>query len=248
MSLRSGIEHVLEAIQRTLHRIRYAFDSVVNWIRIAYSHSPYYRGNVIYVHRLEKDDRQVPQAMTLIIQRVFQSHTWNVMEVYISNGPPDIPKRAVLKMFDRRFSTMEGRHAFIGEGKWSPEFEQEFISYIRRRKADEFAKEWLSGDFSSDTKPNKLQLEVVRHLEHVRASQIQEKCHRNPAFLDCATFPELFTPVVINFGAYKHPFLRAYGVLMRYQEGFSAQTTSPLDREYYEQMVTFKSMFESEVE
>lgn len=170
------------------------------------------------------------------------------MEVYISNGPPDIPKRAVLKMFDRRFSTRDGRHAFIGEGKWSPEFEQEFISYIRRRKADEFAKEWVSGDSYMDTKPNKLELEVIRHLEHVRAFRIQEMCHRNPPFLDYATFPELFAPVIINFDAYKHPFRRAYGVLMRYQEDFSAQTTSPLDREYYEQMATVKSLLESEVE
>ncbi|KAK2004134.1 hypothetical protein LX36DRAFT_10638 [Colletotrichum falcatum] len=204
------------------------FKSIVDWLKMAYSPNPYYRGNMLTA--LAVSGRPPFEgSLRMVISQVFQPSDWTVMEVSVikPNGPPF---RAVLKMFDRRFSPcVQGLRLRRGTGEWTPEFEREFVDYIRRGAAKEYL--WRSDDDSEDDdaprKLNLLEEEVDRQTEceticNERASRLQSRMGAEKGIRLPKTYCTVRMAIQQDFD---NRLLEVTGILMEYVPGFSCDLT-----------------------
>ncbi|KDN65418.1 hypothetical protein CSUB01_06027 [Colletotrichum sublineola] len=204
------------------------FKSIVGWLKMAYSPNPYYRGNMLTA--LAVSGRPPFEGnLRMVISQVFQPSDWTVMEVSVikPNAPPF---RAVLKMFDRRFSPcVQGLRLRRGTGEWTPEFEREFIDYVRRGAAKEYL--WRSDDdFEAENAPrklNRLEEEVDRQTEceticNERASRLQSRMGAEKGIRLPKTYCTVRMAIQQDFD---NRLLEVTGILMEYVPGFSCDLT-----------------------
>ncbi|KAK2065313.1 hypothetical protein LY76DRAFT_327618 [Colletotrichum caudatum] len=204
------------------------FKSIVDWLKMAYSPNPYYRGNMLTA--LAVSGRPPFEgSLRMVISQVFQPSDWTVMEVSVikPNGPPF---RAVLKMFDRRFSPcVQSLRLRRGTGEWTPEFEREFVDYVRRGAAKEYL--WGSDDDSEaegvPRKLNRLEEEVDRQTEceticNERASRLQSRMGAEKGIRLPKTYCTVRMAIQQDFD---NRLLEVTGILMEYVPGFSCDLT-----------------------
>ncbi|KAL0936526.1 uncharacterized protein CTRU02_208741 [Colletotrichum truncatum] len=215
--------YIRDAFLGIFRRVGNAFKSIVDWLRLAYSPHPYWRGNMLTVRAHGNPPFQ--GQLKMVISQVFQSSRWNVMEVSVMR-PSGPPVRAVLKMFDRRFApaVRDGIGGRAASGKWSPEIEEEFVEFVRRGAADDWSDHVQSEDFVDDgEKKNELQKEVERHLVCKAGLQALLAAHQKRKNLPRA-YSIISIPLVEGIS---HEMLVAEGILMEYVPGFNANITAP---------------------
>ncbi|OHE91817.1 hypothetical protein CORC01_12891 [Colletotrichum orchidophilum] len=222
------------------------YRSVVNWIKTAYSPNPYYRGNII-TGTASSGRAPFDGNLRMVISQVFQPSDWTVMEVAVLR-PSGPPVKAVLKVFDRRFSPCIQRlRERRGLGEWTPEFEEEFVDYVRRGAANEYL--WGSDSDSDDDRTNQarangekadegeeeedeapinlLEEEVNRQTQcdaiaNARLCRLQSRMGAEKGM----RLPRAHCTVQIPVGGkVDNRLLEVYGILMEYVPGFSCDDT-----------------------
>ncbi|OLN95891.1 hypothetical protein CCHL11_05050 [Colletotrichum chlorophyti] len=206
-------------------RVGNSFKSIVDWLKLAYSPCPYWRGNMLSV----KAHGQSPFQgdLRMVITRVFRPSSWNVMEVAVMR-PVGPPVRAVLKMFDRRFSpcARDGRLERTARDEWSLELEDEFVDFVRRGAADDWEEYRESEDFDAEEKRNRLQDEVERQLECDAAARRQIARYQNVAGEEKTKIPRVYAATSLGLNEeIGHRLLEVRGVLMEYVPGFVSDIT-----------------------
>ncbi|KAI3549732.1 hypothetical protein CABS01_12566 [Colletotrichum abscissum] len=238
---------ILESIKRFfLGLARGAGDfyrSIVNWLKMAYSPNPYYRGNII-TGTAVGGRAPFEGNLRMVIAQVFQPSDWTVLEVAVLR-PSGTPFKAVLKLFDRRFSPcIQRARQRRGLGAWTPEFEEEFVDYVRRGAANEYlwgsdSDEEDDDDFKRDEadeeaggegekKPvNLLEEEVIRQsqcdgIANARLNRLQSRMGVEKGI----RLPKAHCTVQIPVGGdVDNRLLEVSGILMEYVPGFSCDDT-----------------------
>ncbi|TDZ65878.1 Transcriptional regulator of form adherence 6 [Colletotrichum trifolii] len=175
---------------------------------------PYWRGNIVSVNA---DGRPPFQGhLKMVVSQVFQPASWNVMEVAVMR-PSGPPIRAVLKMFDRRFSPrVRHRTPEQGSDEWSPEFEEEFVDFVRRGVAEEWVEYRQNEAFDPNEKRNRLEEEADRHLECEAAAKNHLARYRDTRDAKGPN-PKVYAIVSIPLhDDSSHGMLSATGILMEY--------------------------------
>ncbi|WYZ42891.1 hypothetical protein EsH8_VI_000590 [Colletotrichum jinshuiense] len=202
------------------------FKSIVDWLKMAYSPNPYWRGNMITA-LAEGGSPPFQGPLRMVISRVFQPSDWTVMEVAVMQ-PAGPPIRAALKVFDRRFSpSTQNQRLVRGTGEWSPELEEEFVEFVRRGAADDWVEYLSSEDFDAEEKRNKLQEEVERQMEcEAAASDRLSRLQSRSGAEKGTRLPRAYatTSIVLNKESGSR-LLEVRGILMEYVPGFSSDLT-----------------------
>ncbi|KAF6815082.1 hypothetical protein CSOJ01_03719 [Colletotrichum sojae] len=214
---------VRDAFRGMFRKVRNVFRSIIDWLRLAYSPCPYWRGNMIAVQANGNPPFHGPLRM--VISRVFQPSPWNVMEV-TTMRPGGLPVRAVLKVFDRRFSpcVRDGRLAeACPPGEWSPAFEEEFQDFIRRGEAKEWVEYRQSEGFDASEKRNKLEEEVDRQLECEAAMNAElARLQGQSVETKGLRMPKVYATVSLSsLGENPSEALDVRGILLECTPGFS---------------------------
>ncbi|EXF77481.1 hypothetical protein CFIO01_13513 [Colletotrichum fioriniae PJ7] len=218
------------------------YRSIVNWLKMAYSPNPYYRGNII-TGTAVGGRAPFDGNLRMVIAQVFQPSDWTVLEVAVLR-PSGTPFKAVLKLFDRRFSPciQRARHR-RGLGAWTPEFEEEFVDFVRRGAANEYL--WGSdsdededdakrdeadrqaGDEGEEKPVNLLEEEVIRQsqcdgISNARLNRLQSRMGVEKGI----RLPRAHCTVQIPIGGdVDNRLLEVSGILMEYVPGFSCDDT-----------------------
>lgn len=178
---------------------------------------------MITVHATGNPPFQGPLRM--VISRVFQPSPWNVMEVAVVR-PGDLPVKAVLELFDRRFSpcVRDGR---LGDacppGQWSQAFEEEFLDFVRRGEAEEWIEYRKGEGFDATEKRNKLEEEVDRQMECEAAMNAElARLQGQSAQTKRIRTPRVYASVSLSSGGdFSSEILAVRGILLECMPGFN---------------------------
>ncbi|KAK1638308.1 hypothetical protein BDP81DRAFT_470598 [Colletotrichum phormii] len=208
------------------------YRSIVNWLKMAYSPNPYYRGNII-TGRAVGGRNPFVGNLRMVIAQVFQPSDWTVLEVAVLR-PSGPPTKAVLKLFDRRFSPcIQRARQRLEHGAWTPEFEKEFVDYVRRGAANEYNESLWDSDSDEDDEEeedapvNLLQEEVIRQsqcdgIANARLNRLQTRMGVEKGI----RLPKVHCTVQMSIGGdVENRLLEVPGILMEYVPGFSCDDT-----------------------